>query len=344
MILDEENGTINTPLVVSSPKDELRAASYQKQGFSFTSEESSAPTENAGSSLHGRLLLVLVALLYGSLNVSLRLVYELPGSPSASALSTARGWLATACFIPFLARQKPNDTQSIVTSTDSLWKVATQLALLNFGAQGFFNLGLLTTESARAAFLAQTSVVMTPILSAVYGQRPHYQIWIGCTLALIGLLLLSNNGNGAVLSFGAGDIFCLAGALCWSGYIFRLSAIGNSFNEVMLQGAKTFVLALCYTMWFVFASLRSEVGLWLGWASATAWALLFYSALGPGTIADIVQQKGQTYVSASEANVILSMEPIFTAILGFLLLGEATSWQEKIGGGLIVVASIISSN
>ena len=55
-------------------------------------------------------------------------------------------------------------------------------------------------------------------------------------------------------------------------------------------------------------------------------------------------KKGQAIVCAAEANVILSLEPVFTAILGLLLLGESTTWHEKIGGGLIVLASIISTS
>ena len=49
--------------------------------------------------LRGRSLLCLVALLYGTLNVSLRLVYQLPAPPTAAALSATRGILASLCFV-----------------------------------------------------------------------------------------------------------------------------------------------------------------------------------------------------------------------------------------------------
>jgi drug/metabolite transporter (DMT)-like permease len=62
-----------------------------------------------------------------------------------------------------------------------------------------------------------------------------------------------------------------------------------------------------------------------------------------GSIADVLQQKGQAVISAAEGNVILSMEPVFTALLGLALLGEALSWQEMVGGGLILVASIVAT-
>jgi drug/metabolite transporter (DMT)-like permease len=56
-----------------------------------------------------------------------------------------------------------------------------------------------------------------------------------------------------------------------------------------------------------------------------------------------MQQKGQGTVTPAEANVILSMEPLFTAILGRLFLGEVTSMQDRFGGGLIIVAALIAT-
>jgi drug/metabolite transporter (DMT)-like permease len=63
----------------------------------------------------------------------------------------------------------------------------------------------------------------------------------------------------------------------------------------------------------------------------------------PGTLADILQQNAQKYVSASETNVILSLEPVFTALCAWLMLGEVTSMQENLGGGLILIAALIAT-
>ena len=230
------------------------------------------------------------------------------------------------------------------SSCKKLWLVATELAFWNFGAQGLLTLGLLSTESARASFLTQTSVVMTPVVSAIAGCKVPKTVWIGCVVALFGLVLMSGDDSGGIGDdISVGDIIVLLGALSWSLYIFRLSSVGDSYNEIQLQATKTFVLALLYSGWFIIACYRSYVSLWPGWRDISAWCLIFYSALGPGTLADVIQQSGQKVISASEANIVLSMEPVFTAILGRLILGEATSWQEKCGGGLIIVAALIAT-
>jgi drug/metabolite transporter (DMT)-like permease len=338
------------------------------------------------------LLLLLVAILYGTLNVSLRAVYDLPDPPSASALSTVRGWLAVLCFAPLLWHQnKQQQSQPPLavpaapldsTHTDGrsnmatdvttqqsqqqqqqqqqqpdLWKVAAELAVWNFGAQALVNVGLMYVLAARAAFFTQLSVVMTPVLSAMAGHNVHANVWWACGIAFGGLILLSekvsndndsdndsDNGNTFDMTLSLGDILCLCGALSWSTYLFRVSAVGNAYDEVILQAVKNVVLASLYTIWFLLELLITGERQWVGCTSSlVAWVVLFYSALGPGTIADVVQQKAQATVVATVANIILSSEPVFTAILGRVFLGELTTWSEKIGGCFILVAAVVAT-
>jgi drug/metabolite transporter (DMT)-like permease len=340
-----------------------------------TSTSTSTTADNISK---GRGLLLLVAVLYGTLNVSLRLVYALPDPPTASALSATRGWLAAICFIPLLLRKNsvPKDStmsssgvtdsdistntkdSTMVSSSNTTTSTSTntnldavslplllaglELAVWNFGAQGLLNLGLLSTGSARASFLTQTSVVLTPIISLFAGQQVKRIVWLGCAIALGGLTLLS--GGGIVTGgLAMGDLLVLGGALCWSLYLFRLSVIGERFDEIKLQAWKTTVLAVLYSAWMIWETTTSGACQWVGWQNGTAWALLLYSALGPGTVADVWQQQGQRQVSASEANVLLSLEPVFAALCARVLMGETTSLVETMGGGLILLAALIAT-
>jgi drug/metabolite transporter (DMT)-like permease len=334
--------------------------------------DAASADEKKDNILKGRTLLCLVALLYGTLNVSLRLVYQLPDAPTAAALSATRGWLATMCFVPLilstnnsnknkedaananantpvaLVQQEDDDTTKSVYTTPLL-VAGLELAVWNFLAQGLLNVGLLSTGSARASFLTQTSVVLTPIISLLAGQSIPSTVWMGCGVALMGLTLLSGGASGlAGVAFSTGDWLVLGGALSWSLYLFRLSKIATNFEsqEIPLQAVKTALLAVLYSVWF--ATSWSDDGTMLlasSWmTNPLAWAALLYSAVGPGMLADVLQQKGQSLVSsASEANVILSMEPVFAAVCARLFMGEITSWTETIGGGLILVAALIAT-
>eukprot|EP00566_Odontella_aurita_P000573 CAMPEP_0113535102 /NCGR_PEP_ID=MMETSP0015_2-20120614/5518_1 /TAXON_ID=2838 /ORGANISM="Odontella" /LENGTH=373 /DNA_ID=CAMNT_0000434317 /DNA_START=210 /DNA_END=1328 /DNA_ORIENTATION=- /assembly_acc=CAM_ASM_000160 len=323
--------------------------------------------EGDTSRLRGRLTLVFVAFLYGTLNVSLRMLYALPGPPSASVLSTVRGWLAAAAFIPLISQMKAelsaikiDNEINVKSKRVSLRLAALELAFWNFGAQGLLNVGLLFTDATRAAFFTQTSVVITPLLSLIAGQKVSGSVGVGCIAALAGLVLLSESGgpsDGAStsgahfsLSLSGGDLIVLAGALSWSMYIFRMSNIGERYPEISLQGVKLVMLACLYSSWFLCSAIRCYfdggwsiiADLWQGWADWKAWALLAFSAVGPGALADVMQQQGQKEVSASEANVILCGEPVFTTILARVILGEQSSGTETAGGALIIIAALLA--
>ena len=156
-------------------------------------------------------------------------------------------------------------------------------------------------------------------------------------------------------------------------------------REIPLQGLKSFLLSAIYASWAgsvaaaVFMNspggVAGTAALWPNWRSLIAWAVLFYSAAGPGAAADVFQQVshsevpstprhhlerlvpdggvrlfiwhlnqvGQTAVGAAEANVILCAEPLFTAFTARILLGELTGAREKVGGSLILAAALIAS-
>jgi drug/metabolite transporter (DMT)-like permease len=364
----------------------------------------------------GRIILLILAIVYGSLNISMRLVFSRPDPPTASASSTIQGWFAVVCFLPLLWRNhaftkgwlgmpppfgkghlptnsKLGSNSSSSNSNNnnnprSFWRFALELASFNFGTQALINMSLVSTQGARASFLVQMSVVFTPVLSVLFGQQKvSKRVWIACFVALVGLFVLSyseeeqddnTNNNSSVnhssrsvsLKFTWGDWCCLLAALCWSLYIYRLSAWGEFFDETITQFVKNIVLAVLYTLWMIIsfasryyynfnyqenendhqsttddnASKSVNLSLWTGWRNdPIAWWILFYSALGPCTLADVFQQKAQSTVPAAETNVILSLEPVFTTLLGFLLLGETPSLQELCGGLLIMIASAVAS-
>lgn len=104
---------------------------------------------------------------------------------------------------------KSGDVAEIAEKPRPMWMAALELAFWNFGAQvscyfnctvsflflrsinfrmtfyqGLINAGLLSSPAARAAFLTQTSVVMTPLLSRFAGESIKNSVWGGCVLAL----------------------------------------------------------------------------------------------------------------------------------------------------------------
>ena len=86
--------------------------------------------------------------------------------------------------------------------------------------------------------------------------------------------------------------------------------------------------------------------LWGGEGETTAvrlatWAAVAYSALVPGSAATWLQARGQSGVSAAEAQVILALTPVVSVLIAGAGLGETVGPNVWEGGAIMVAASLL---
>lgn len=75
--------------------------------------------------------------------------------------------------------------------------------------------------------------------------------------------------------------------------------------------------------------------LWLGKAWA-GWGVLFLLAAGPTLAGFGLYNVSLTYLPSSVANLVVTLEPAFTVVTAYFLLGERLTWIQIIGGLLIL--------
>ncbi len=72
-------------------------------------------------------------------------------------------------------------------------------------------IGLQLTGATRAAFLLQSTAILTPLLASLFGERPGVNVWVGCLVALVGTLLIAEDevemeaGEEAAVEEAAGE-------------------------------------------------------------------------------------------------------------------------------------------
>merc|ERR1719201_1073347 len=93
-------------------------------------------------------------------------------------------------FVPLLL-QGPNAAPAPSSGRPAFWLAALELAVWNLGSQGLLTAGVELTEATRASFLTQTSVVLTPIVARIGGERVAPMVWAACALALVGVVTLT---------------------------------------------------------------------------------------------------------------------------------------------------------
>lgn len=73
----------------------------------------------------------------------------------------------------------------------------------------------------------------------------------------------------------------------------------------------------------------------------TGWLLLFLLAAGPTLLGFGLYNVSLSLLPSSTTNLIVTIEPVFTAITAFFLLDERLSSLELMGSGLILIALVI---
>lgn len=195
----------------------------------------------------------------------------------------------------------------------------------------FQTTGLQYTTSSVSAFLTYLLVVFVPLLSAVVLRRPPRSATaVGVVLAVIGLWLLT---EGAGIGLGRGEVLSILCALAFAIHILVLSEVANRHDVVVLNALQFGLVAVAL---FVPGLLAG------GYAfPASAWWAAIYTGVVVNALAFGLQLYGQRRVSASRTALVLMLEPVFAAILGYVD-GERIGAAGALGAGLILGGILVS--
>jgi len=204
------------------------------------------------------------------------------------------------------------------------------ILFLAFAAQTF---GLQYTTASKLGFLTATYVVMVPLLYWIlYRKRPKSKAFIGSALTILGIALVSINKE---MSFNIGDGLTLLCALLFAGHIISLEYYTKRMDVIKLSFLQLAIAAL----WFVVTAVLFEpIQLSL---SSNEWFAIVYLAIFSTFACFTVQTIAQKYTTSSHASIIMSLESVFAALFGVLLLNEVLTPLMIAGCTLIFVAILI---
>jgi drug/metabolite transporter (DMT)-like permease len=178
-------------------------------------------------------------------------------------------------------------------------------------------------------------VVLTPfVVWALAGARPRPAVVAASLISLFGAALLALSGGPAEPP-SIGDGLVLIADLAWAVSIaltpmFLASAprpLALAFIQYALCGALAGLSALAF-----------ETFAWRGFAAAAP-AILF-AGLVSGALGYTLQIIAQRHTPPAEAALILSLESVFAALAGALLLGERLTMLGAFGCALILIGAV----
>ena len=213
------------------------------------------------------------------------------------------------------------------------WGGGIVAGLILFGAAALQQAGLRHTTAGKAAFITGLYVVLVPLFLALgWRQWPRRSAWAASGLAVVGLFLLT---GGESLTPSVGDALELAGAALWALHVILIGYLAARADSLRLALIQYLTCGLVSTALGLALEWHTLSGLPAAW-----WAVVYGGvvSVGLGYTLQVVGQKG---APATDAAILLSLEAVFAAFFGWLLLGEWLTPLQLLGCALMLVGMVL---
>ena len=273
----------------------------------------------------GELVLLGVTLIWGTTFVGVREMLSWGWPPFG--LLAARFGLAALPFLPSMLRPGALDAATL--------RRGTILGFLLFLGFGFQTLGLQWTTEGRSAFFTAFSTVLVPFFALVFLRRPPVSgTWLAILSGGAGIVLLL--GQGVEGPPFHGDLFTIGCAVAFAVQILVLDAVARGSRILPLTGVE---MASTAVFGLVAAYFAGED---FGEVTAASLPLLLYLGIAATALTLWGQVFGQQRTTATRAAFLFALEPAFAAFFAWIVRGHGLGAAEWIGGGLVVLASIVA--
>ena len=193
-------------------------------------------------------------------------------------------------------------------------------------------IGIQYTTTGKAGFLTALYIILVPIYSIFLGRAPKRKVWAAAAIALFGMYLLCMEER---FGLSRGDMFCVFCALAFPLQILSVEIFAQRTDPVFLSCVQFLTVAAITSVMALILE-DPDAG-----ALKAALVPLLYAGLMSGAVAYTLQVVGQEKMrNPSAASLIMSLESVFAALAGWIILRQ-TMTPRKIIGCAVMFAAII---
>lgn len=291
--------------------------------------------EHNRTQMRGAALLLLTALIWGMAFVAQSVGMDYLGPCAFNGVRSFVGGVALLPVIAFSKHLRKNAPEEAKPAGGKvrLWLWGSACGLLLGTASLLQQAGMLTASPGKAGFLTALYIVIVPVLGIFLGRRPGLKVWAGVVLALLGAYLLSVKGSAGI---AAGDLLVIGSAVVFSLHILVIDSAPDVLDGIQLSCIQFFVagiLSMGLALLFEQFTLQQVLA---------AWVPLLYTGVISSGVGYTLQILGQRTVNPTVASLILSLESVFAALAGWVLLGQPLSLREVAGCVLVFAAVVLA--
>jgi len=224
--------------------------------------------------------------------------------------------------------------KQILSADKKTIKYSLILSILLVGMFISMTYGLQYTTASNAGFLISLSVVLIPVISYLFlKQNIEKKIIFSLCLVVIGIALLTLDTQFKV---NVGDLLCLLCALFCAVHVVVIGIFTREVDSIALG-----ILQLGFAGLFciIISMLTENVKLP---NTPVSWFSVLMLSIFCTAVGYIVQSTAQQYTSATHTGLILSLEPVFSAILSYIFLKENLAVRGYVGAALMLISVLIA--
>ena len=190
------------------------------------------------------------------------------------------------------------------------------------------------TSPGNSAFLTAAYCVIVPFLYwLVRGEKPRANHLLSAVICLVGIGLISLNGEGGV-TFGDG--ITLVCSVVFAANIVSISIFCEGRDPMLLTMLQICVAALCgWVGILIFGGMPEHIS--MGAAGNVLYLALFSTALCLS-----LQSIGLKYTNPTVGTILLSLESVFGVLFSILLYGETVTLRMAVGFAVVFAAVLLA--
>lgn len=192
---------------------------------------------------------------------------------------------------------------------------------------------LIYTTAAKASFLTALYIVFIPVIGLFFGRRPSVKIMLCIFLAMVGTYLLSIKGG---LKINRGDLIVILSALVFAIHILLLTKYSTNTNAVLVSLVQ---FAVCGVISLVGALVLEDISME---AILKSQATILYVGILSSGVGFTIQLMALKDLEPVVASMICSLESVFGALFGWLILSQEMTEREIFGAIVIFLATIFA--
>lgn len=216
----------------------------------------------------------------------------------------------------------------------TLWISGIICGVALFIATSLQQVGLVYTTPGKAGFLTAMYIVLVPILGIFVHRKPGINALFSVILALIGLYLLSFTN---ISNVNIGDLFMIGCAFAFAVQILLIDRFAQQLDGLRLNCVQALVVSTLSVPEILLNQETIEMNTIL-----SCWLPLCFAGVLSMGVGYSLQIVGQKRLEPTAASLIMSLESVFSALGGWLLLRNTMTPAELTGCALVFAGVIVS--